>query len=140
MGNDFCNFHAAFEERFKLLCVKIEALERLVNVQINTAKDSLNLAREELNTRLHLMNNLQSRLDTLANQLATKDEVKLEIKKIEEKIALLLAPINARIEKYDNHISQEMGQTGVKVVVVTAIIAVLVSVTSFLVIHYAFRL
>jgi len=131
MPSEFCQHHSGFEERFKLLCVKIESLERVINIQINTARESLNLAREELNTRLHGMNNLQTRLDTLATQLATKDEVKLEIKKMDEKIGLLLHPINEKASKWDDHCAAEGGQNVVKVVVVTAFVSVLVSAITF---------
>lgn len=134
--SDFCQHHSGFEERFKLLCVKIDALEKLINVQINTAKESLGLARTDLNTRLHGMNELQARMDSMTTKFATKDEVKIDFKNISDTITLKLQPIMEKAAKWDDHCAAEGGQNTVKVVVITAFISVGVSAITFLLIYF----
>jgi len=57
-----CPWHSGHEARIEAICMKIEEKERKVEIQLNSMKDALRLAKDDLELRLRHLNDLRKEL------------------------------------------------------------------------------
>jgi hypothetical protein len=117
-----CAWHTGMEERMKAICIKVDAVEKLFEDRDRQNSERTKLAREEIERRLHLMNEIRGSLVDQARLFITKVEVDLIIKHITDKIETLTS------EK-----DKKTGENNVKIVVASAFISTLVGIA----IHWA---
>lgn len=119
-----CLHHSGIEKLIEKLCMKIEGLEKLIDVRLNAIEKALEVAQEEMDSRLEAMNEFRSQLTSQASTFISKESVDLKIEKLDTRIDSIthLKDLETGSMKWRDHI-----------------LTVLISCAVLLIGHYIFK-
>lgn len=136
MEREVCAAHSGLEARLQSICRKIDDQGKLIEIQIQMQKDSISMAKEELERRLESMNEFREQLSRQAQTFISRHEMDLRLEKLEERHVLTLRPIQEKIKEFEATTYKEAGSLTWK----NHIMTVIISLAIFIVIHFVFKI
>lgn len=83
---DVCPFHSGIEKDIKALWKFIDEKEKKADLQLNSIRNSIDVAKAEMDRRLEGMNEFRAQLEKQTTTFASHGEVNLRLIAMDEKI------------------------------------------------------